>query len=394
MRGLVLTRQFPNAAEKHRGTFVVQQMMATRDAVRWRVIAPAPYVPQILAGRTRHPVDVGCEDVCGWQVDRPRYVVLPRRLLYSTVGASMAHASRDAFADAVRRHEPEFVHAHELYPSGAAAIALARQFDIPVVVTVHGSDLYTNITRPKWKAAVRDVVASATLTICVGTKLAADTLDALNANPERVRVIHDTYDEQAYRLVERTGRRASDRLRLVSVGRLVPEKGHDVLLESLAALVSEGLGLSLDLVGAGPLEADLRVKATSLGLADRVNFLGSLSGDALCHTLAHADLYVQPSRREGFGLALVEAMATGLPAVATASGGPSEIVTSDVGALVAPGDAGALAQGLREAAARLGEFSSAGIAAQIRARFGNAVVGERLVSAYREVIGGEFDGRG
>ena len=102
--------------------------------------------------------------------------------------------------------------------------------------------------------------------------------------------------------------------------------------------------------------------------------------------MAEADVYVQPSRREGFGVALVEALATGLPVIATDSGGPADIVLPSSGILVKPDDVGSLVTGLRFVLDRLGAFDARVIADDTRARFGRSAVAPRLIALYRDVI--------
>ncbi|MDP2182853.1 MAG: glycosyltransferase [Actinomycetota bacterium] len=387
LRGLVFTRQFPNPSQPHRGTFVVEQMRATDTDVAWRAIAPVPWVPRALSGVSGRPYVTGPDTMFGWHVDRPRYPVLPRRALYATVSASMARASAAAFARALERHRPDFVHAHELYPSGAAAVSLAGRTGVPVIVTVHGSDLYSNLAKPSWTAALCDAASRAAAVVCVGTQLAEDCVRELGIAREHVRVIPDAFDDGIYAPYVRETHGGPTRL--LSIGRLVPEKGHDLLLEAVARIITDGSDIELQIVGGGALEGDLRVKAAALSLGDHVRFLGALTGEAMLAAMHRADLYVQASRREGFGLALVEAMATGLPAVATDSGGPGEILTPETGVLVVPGRVDALAEGIEQALDRLGTFDPEAISRSVTARFGRAAVGAQLLGLYRDVAGGK-----
>lgn len=138
--------------------------------------------------------------------------------------------------------------------------------------------------------------------------------------------------------------------RLVAIGRLEQEKGFDVLLEALALARPTVPGLALAVVGDGPLRADLVRRAGRGDLAGAVTFAGwSNSPDSF---LGEADLFVLPSRSEQQPLALLEAIRAGLPVVATRVGDVPEMVDPDTSLLVAPGDAGALAAALVEAAGR------------------------------------------
>jgi glycosyltransferase involved in cell wall biosynthesis len=142
--------------------------------------------------------------------------------------------------------------------------------------------------------------------------------------------------------------------------RLAPVKGVEDLI-AVFALVARQFGVTLDVVGAGRETDVLRGQAETLGIADRVRFLGWR--DDVQALMERWDIYVQPSRAEGFGLAAVEAMAAGLPVVATDVGGLAEIVENgESGWLVAAGDTRAMA-------ARLGELIAD---ADMRRRMGDA----------------------
>lgn len=386
--GITFAKQFPNPAEPVRGLFVAEQVRATRRDVDWSVIAPVPWIPRVLAHVLSKPYVRGSADFEGILVSRPRYPVLPRRLLYTTVAPAMARCSRAAFArDAARG--TQFVHAHALYPSGAAARRLCSSADLPLIVTVHGSDLYTNLERPSWAAEVRSTVAFAAATVCVSRSLAADAVALAGADPARVVVVPDTYDQRRFTYFERrpVGPR---RVRLITVGRLVPVKGHDILLRSLGALTRAGVDAELTIVGDGPERGRLAALVSREGLSERVFFRGSLEDAALAAALAEADAFVLPSRREGFGVALVEALATGLPVVATRSGGPEDVVGSGDGLLVERDDAAALAEGITALAAHVDEYDRQAIAARAHARFSAASVGAQLMAIYRSVVAGRF----
>jgi glycosyltransferase involved in cell wall biosynthesis len=146
-----------------------------------------------------------------------------------------------------------------------------------------------------------------------------------------------------------TARPHDGRVALLSVGSIVPRKGYDVLVAALAGLKD----LSWHLVIAGDrtrspetvrrLEQDI----ARLDLDDRITLLGAVAPERLDALYASADLFVLPSRFEGYGMAFAEAIAHGLPVVATTAGALAETVPADAGVLVPPDDAGALADALR-----------------------------------------------
>ena len=384
--GICFAKLFPNPAEPFRGLFVADQIRATRDQVNWSVIAPVPWVPQAVARAFGKPYVKGDDDFEGVTVARTRHAVLPRRVLYSTVADSMAYSSAKAFSRAVVEVDAKFVHGHELYPAGAAARRLASKAGLPYVATLHGSDLYLNLDTPAWRREIRRTAADAAAVICVGQRLALDAVRTIGLDPARAVVIGNTYDTRLFGYVERPAHPGP--VRLLSVGRLSPEKGHEVLLRAFASLVQAGMNAELTLVGGGVLGASLRERAVALGVVERVRFTGVIVGAALAEEYARADLFVLPSLSEGFGVSVVEAMATGLPVVATRSGGPDDIVQKATGVLVPAGDADAFADGLTLALASLADFDRVAIAASASARFSPQAVGTALVRVYREVLAG------
>jgi glycosyltransferase involved in cell wall biosynthesis len=146
-------------------------------------------------------------------------------------------------------------------------------------------------------------------------------------------------------------RAAGGPLRVLTVGRLVPEKGSPLLLEALEQLVASGVDAELSVVGAGPLAGQLAERARRAGLGGRVRLLGAVGQDDLPALYRAADAFCLPSFAEGLPVVLMEAMACGLPVVTTTIAGIPELVEHRVtGLLVPPGRADLIAAALRDLA--------------------------------------------
>ncbi|WP_302897278.1 glycosyltransferase [Mesorhizobium sp. LMG 17147] len=145
-----------------------------------------------------------------------------------------------------------------------------------------------------------------------------------------------------------------DPTRLICVGRLAPEKGHHVLLEALAHLKQRGVSCHLDIVGAGPLEAELKARSTALGLRENVTFRGFVPyGPALFELYRQAGVLVLPSFTEGFPQVINESLCIGLPTIATAVGGiPLFLKDNETAMLVPPGNVTALAAAIEQVVCR------------------------------------------
>jgi glycosyltransferase involved in cell wall biosynthesis len=137
-------------------------------------------------------------------------------------------------------------------------------------------------------------------------------------------------------------------VRMLCVATLTPRKGHDLLLDALASLTAHAW--RLDCVGSAdrspPTAMSLRAQAARLGLDERIDWRGELPDDVLATMFVAADLFVLPARHEGYGMAVAEALARGLPVVATRTGATPELVGDHAGLLVPPDDVPALTEAL------------------------------------------------
>jgi GalNAc-alpha-(1->4)-GalNAc-alpha-(1->3)-diNAcBac-PP-undecaprenol alpha-1,4-N-acetyl-D-galactosaminyltransferase len=170
---------------------------------------------------------------------------------------------------------------------------------------------------------------------------------------------------------------------LLAMGRLVPQKGFDLLLTAFSTIASHHPGWKLDILGDGPLLGELQEQAASLNLQDRVHFCGAVADPF--SKLCAADLFVFSSRFEGFGMALAEAMACELPAVSfDCPEGPASIIRDGVdGVLVPAQDVGALAAALDRLMSDPQERQKlAARAPEVRQRFST----ERVLSLWQEVF--------
>lgn len=257
----------------------------------------------------------------------------------------------------VRRQEAAVVNPHWIVPAGAIARAVRAVTKVPYVVTVHGADAYTLRGRAgRWLK--RRVLGRAAAVLPVS----GDIARALGLGDAPV--LRMGVDCAAIRAA--VGVRRPQQGRLVYVGRLADKKGVDVLVEALARLD----GAHLDVIGDGPDRAALEAQARRLGVEDRVRFLGKLPRADVLSALATAHLVVIPSRvgaggdMDGTPVVLCEAMAAGVPVVASDLGGLGECIDDGVdGLLVPPGDVDALAAVLSQALTGAVDLAALGEAA-------------------------------
>jgi glycosyltransferase involved in cell wall biosynthesis len=206
---------------------------------------------------------------------------------------------------------------------------------------------------------------------------------------DRLHVVHCGLDVSAFDLVERPARERDPEI--LTVGRVVPVKGQSLLVEALAELRRRGVGARLAIVGEGDGLPELRAVAERLGVADRVELAGAVGQDDIRERYARADVFALPSFAEGLPVVLMEAMATGLPVVASRITGVPELVQDGVsGLLVAPGRADELADALErllgEPRQRRLEMGRAG-RAKVVAEFDEDRSAQELLALFESIAG-------
>jgi glycogen synthase len=184
----------------------------------------------------------------------------------------------------------------------------------------------------------------------------------------------------------------SGRPYILALGRVVEKKGFDLLLAAYAGMGEPGQSIDLVIGGAGPALESLQSSAQSLGVADRVHFVGRLSRSQVANFMGGAEIFVMPSRLEPFGIVVLEGWRAGTAVVATTKGGPPEFVRDGVdGVLVDPFDSPAFSAALARLVsdddwrqsvaaaglARVREFAWPAIAEQYRTVYSSLATGER-----------------
>lgn len=257
-----------------------------------------------------------------------------------------------------RRERPEILHTH-LVHADFHALPAGRLARVPVLVsTKHGFNSFRD--GKAFAAADRAVGALADVQVAISAGLARYLGESEGFDPASFEIVH-------YGIVagpEPPSLPAAPRLAIV--GRLIPIKGHTVLLDAIARARERLPGLTLEIAGEGPLGPELERTAARLGLAEVVTFLGRVAPAA--PVLERAEIVVVPSFGEGFGMVALEAMERGRPVIASAVGGLPEIVDDgSTGRLVPPGDTAALAEAIVGLAGDPALAASMGAAGRVRA---------------------------
>ncbi|HJQ12774.1 MAG TPA: glycosyltransferase [Gemmatimonadaceae bacterium] len=385
MNVLFLTHSFPQGEGDAAGAFILRLAVALRDeGINVRVVAPAG------AGLP------SAEVLEGILVERFRYA--PRRYerlaytgnmagdvasswtaklaLVGFLGSDFVHAVR-----ARRNFEPQIIHAHWWFPSGVVGAWVRGLSHVPLVTTLHGTDVRlarsVGVAKPLFSHVLKHSAAVTT----VSRWLQEETQTLVPGVRPVVAPMPVSTD-----LFEPGDSR--DGQRLLFVGRLNAQKGVDHLLHALAEMKSKA---SLDIVGDGPDREDLVRLTRELGLTPRVTWHGQVAQTELPELYRQAAAVVVPSVDEGLGLTAVEALLCETPVVAFDSGGLRDVIQHEkTGLLVQPGDRASLAKTLDDLLSRDGHGAQLGKAGRLYAlsTFAPESAARRYAEIYRQVLGG------
>lgn len=301
-----------------------------------------------------------------------------------------------SLARVIRDRRPAIVHAHGSKAGLVARIAVVFAGGVPMVVTVHSQVLYGGVSplmRRIYIFMERRLSRRTARTLTVSEALRAELVDVIGIDPDRVTTVHNGLalgpflaggdrDAARRRYGVPEGARAFG-----LAARFAPQKALDVLVAASVPVLERDPDAWLVLAGSGPLLESVKTQARASSVRDRILFPGYEAD--VPGLLASLDVYVTSSITEGLSLALIEAMAAGLPVVATRVGGNPEIVEDGVtGLIVQAGKPGPLTDALTRLLfdAALRRAMGAAGRARVLAEFDEGRMLDRIASVYREVL--------
>jgi teichuronic acid biosynthesis glycosyltransferase TuaC len=331
---LTITPFYPTAADDARGCFVSE---------------PLPYLEKLGIEHTVLAVQSFYDGPATPNESVPpahwiRYLPLPSGVGLATAGVFLYANIRSSVRGLVARKPVHLIHAHSALPCGHAAALLSRDLGIPFVVTVHGLDAFsTNQVRGyagKWAQRISTwVYRKARNVICVSEKVRSEVLRG--AAPVQANVIYNGTDPERFSPGAEVGRL------VLSVGNLIPIKGHELLLRSIAALQEKYADLTCNIVGEGSERDRLAALSQELRLGQKVRFVGRRSRTEVAEAMRSCTIFALPSRYEALGCVYLEAMAAEKPVIGCTGQGIEELIQPGVnGLLIEPDDLDGLTRSL------------------------------------------------
>jgi glycosyltransferase involved in cell wall biosynthesis len=352
------TSLFPNREMPHHGVFVAERLrrlLATRR-VSATVVAPLPWFPSkapLFGEYGRYARVPGAERWEDSDVLHPRYGTVPG-IGMNIQAFSLARATLRELQRLKERGLAAVIDAHYFYPDGVAAAWLGQRLRIPVVITARGSDINVLARHSVPRRLILRAAQQAAAVVTVSESLRAELI-RMGVPADRVQTLRNGVDLVRFSPpADRAAVRESlglNALTLLSVGRLVPGKGHALVVRALQQIPDA----ELVVVGDGPERSAIEEAVKAGGLSGRVRFTGALPHAKLVEYYRAADVMVLASASEGMPNVVLEALACGMPVVATAVGGIPEILDRGVGRVVAGREPPQIAAAINELCASMPE---------------------------------------
>jgi glycosyltransferase involved in cell wall biosynthesis len=275
---------------------------------------------------------------------------------------------------------PDIVHAQNTIWAGHIARRVCEATRLPYVVTEHSSLFLMGKTPGGARGYIERALKKAARVLAVSSKL-AESMKPFVRDRE-IEIVPNLVDLGFFTIGSPRGETPYV---FLAASHLNKNKGVDALVRSFACGFRGDRSTRLHIGGDGPERRSLEALVAELGVGEQVFFLGHLARTGVREAMWGANALVHPSHNETFGIVLIEALATGIPVIATRCGGPEDIVTEELGILVDPGSVEQLAAALRTMRATR-RYSSADLRENVARRFGAEAVGRRLEGIYQEAI--------
>ena len=377
---LTLTPFYPTDDDDAQGCFISEPLASLAKAgVRNTVFALQPfYRRRFRAGTLAVPAQ--------WL----RYFSLPGGFGLPTAGAFVFARIVARVRELHRRQPIHLMHAHGALPCGHAAMLLSAELGMPYVVSVHGLDAFSTVQvagrAGAWcKRISQRVYRNSRRVICISEHVREEVLQPMGRSC-RTSVVYNGVDPE---LFSPAAEPLADAVTVLSVGNLIPIKGHELLVRAAATLAADFPKLRWEIIGEGAERGQLQALAQQLGVADRVFFLGRQSRKQVAAAMQQCTLFALPSRYEGLGCVYLEAMSCGKAVIGCREQGIAEIIQhGSNGFLVGPGNEKELALAIGFLLRDPQRRANLGVAARdtILERLTLEHQAEALVRIYRESV--------
>jgi len=381
---LIYGHEFPNPVEPVRGLFISRILEFYPEDIEIKVIAPVPWL--LNWRRKKQDIIIPCRDEVllkdrNIEVFRPRYILFPKNFFRPLVGWFEYTTSIKFVKLLQAKWRIDLIHVNFAHPDGISVNYISRKLKIPYVITEHHGIIGNLLQSRYLKAKILRVYRESAKTIVVSEFARQEIIKHGHKELSCV-VIPNGVDINRFVLKPKKQKPVN----LVFIGNLIYTKGIQLLIQALSMLKKQQSIFKLSVIGDGIYKDKLIKMTCKLGLPQDVVFLGTKKQTEIDEILPEQDILILPSFIESFSIVLIEAMAAGLPVIATRCGGPEYIVTEETGILVTPNSVSELAQAIVTMHNDWENYNPEIIRNYVRNKFDIVSVTKNIFSLYRELL--------
>jgi L-malate glycosyltransferase len=369
---LILTHSYPDANNRWRGVFVQEQVKALSTSHEIIVVHLkvdythfAPFSKYKFIKRKN-------QQITEYELTTGRSFPVINQLKY--LSDTYAFIKKEI----LRYHKIDIIHSHLSYPAGFLGTIIYKKKNIPNIITEHSS-IRKYFRSLILKNCVEYALKNSPGVVCVSNALRNEILKVVD---RKISVIYNVIDIEKFRLADPD---TGNTINIGFLGSLANQnKGLDLLLKAVSFIKNKNIILHIG--GKGILLDSYIKMSEELGITKICRFYGEILPGKVADFYSELNIFVLPSRYETFGIVLVEAMASGLPVIATKCGGPEEIITPSTGLLISTENVGELSEAITFMSGNLQLYDRAVIRNYVNNTFGYKVFLNKIGSVYENLL--------
>ncbi len=381
----ILSHLFPNESIPYQGKFVADQVSLIKTHspdTNLSVVVPSPIAIPFTQKNT---------------IAKSRFIQFPslaKRVNYFSIPRlKFPKIVQKSYVGSLQKsnllRDAEIVHVHFLYPNGLIIPFLKSQ-GIKTVLSIHGSDYFNIANLSAFQPIISNIFKEVDLILPVGPQLCEAITNKFPVTRGKTHQINNFVDELKYSLPD-TQHKINlksglgwdhNKIHILSISKNRPEKGLDILFGAIEHLNSLSDKVQFHIIG----DINDPMRSTNLNVSSIIDVIPPMSSEKLIKYFHASDMFVSPSRREGFGLALIEAAATGLPIIATPTGIAPKIIDKNIGVLTSDFSTEELAKSIEKMIGSYQDFDSSYIRESVISKFGSEIFSKKLFEHYNSLL--------
>lgn len=282
---------------------------------------------------------------------------------------------------------PDVIHAHSIFFGGIAAKFIAKQHNLPLVITEHlTAYIMGTINNKEDRRLATEIFTHADSALIVSNNFRNDLSKELSLNPNTFKVVNNMVADLFFEDFMPKNLLPGEEFIFFTNSFLLPRKNHKLLLESLKLLIDKNLNVRLRVGGDGPLRNELKNFTIELGIENKVDFIGGINRLQVKKELVQCHSFILASFYETFGVVLIESLACGRPVIVTDSGGPADFINESNGIIVADFSANKFAESMEKMMNNYANYNQQSISKNCFNNFNEKHIAHQLENEYKNVI--------